>query len=61
MALLPEYITLCIYLYLSVHRLRTGRRENMGETSEGQYYADGGNTAPKQNNFISMEAGAESR
>lgn len=37
MALLMEYISLCCFLYLSVHRLRTSRRRVDGEERELQY------------------------
>lgn len=32
MALIPEYIALCIYIYLSIHRFRTCRAAELTDT-----------------------------
>jgi hypothetical protein len=46
MALLPEYIVVCVYLYLGAHRLQSCRRAKVGVEWRGEELSDNGAKYP---------------
>lgn len=46
MALLPEYLVVCVYLYLGAHRLQTCRRAKVGVEWRGEELSNNGAKYP---------------